>query len=271
MEYTLENMPKEARTLYDVVYVHIGEYITMESLCYWMELNSKLVDDVNRIRNLIKIHRQVEQNIWQSYARIERDGIMFYDCGDGIYITRKEAYKDMHIPFCAAHKVLRLRAGRGNKVYTIPDDIEIEEQFYEKEIQSKAFGLARQLVEGLRRDHHIRLKDGTTRKLLDIFTPLRDGIKEFLLNDRFPKLSEGESIDGKPIDDNLKKCKKCGIIFWGEECVKCAMDDDKDVSEQESDDPKKVIIKTFMEKKVLTEHGGMATYPEEESNEKNTK
>ncbi|KKL86896.1 hypothetical protein LCGC14_1940180 [marine sediment metagenome] len=226
MEYTLENMPRDCRTLYDVIYSHMGEPITIESMCFWMDLNAEFVKDRSKIKNLLSIIAEVEQNVWKSYARVERNDEMVFEAGDGIYMIKEEFFKKWHKTFCDSHKLLIIKCGRGNRVYELIKSYERKEHYYEAELQSQSYGMAHKLIEGIRRDYTIRLGNKSVRKILDIFKPLKDDFKDFLLNDTFPELSEGESIKGKPRDVNLTLCKKCGELIWDNKCPICNKDSD---------------------------------------------
>ena len=205
--YTLKNMPQSCKKLYDQIYSHKGkidrEGLTLKTMCDLLGEDYELAKSQRKVHSYLNIINEVETGIWESYSRkveiVGDDVEILFEHGDGRWRIASEHYKEVHIPYCDACKILRLRAGRGHKEYEIPEDYETEQDYYTLELQSKAY----EVLNFLKRGQLKALKSLTNDTLHQSFIDLKRTMQLFLLNDLLKKYDEDET----KIFDELKDIK----------------------------------------------------------------
>ncbi len=185
MKYTLEKMPRGCRTLFDTLQVHRGQAMNIDFLCDLLGYNAELKKECNHVKSLMFYANEVEQNIWDGYPKKVIKDVIYLMNGKGKWIKRGVFFERNHIPYCDSHKIPRLKAGRGNRYYTIPMHYSEDQHFFNKEIHSGVKSFIRNMEKGKSKDF---LLNDTQKKVRDAYLPIYDDIKKYILNDNLDKL-----------------------------------------------------------------------------------
>lgn len=197
-------MPQECRTLFDALQVHRGQAMRIHFLCDLLGYKSGIPEERSHVKSLIFYANEVEHNIWEGYPKRMIGDVEYLMDSIGNWLKRDIFFEKVHIPYCNSHKVPRLRAGRGNKYYTVPMHYSEDQYFFNKEIHSEAISLIRKLKKGKSKDF---LLTDTQEKIRDAYLPIYDDVKTYILNDHLVKLKRCVNCRNGTTEDI---CPLCG-------------------------------------------------------------